>query len=119
MDDIVDPKRELTAAPEDGVYIYGLFIEGARWGLETHRVEDSQPKTLFTDLPTFWFLPVKDRTPNPDDYRCPTYKVLSRKGTLLTTGHSTNFVLFLELPTNQATSKWIKAGVAAFLALKH
>jgi len=119
MDDILDPKRELTAAPEDGVFIYGLYIEGARWGLQTHRVEDSQPKTLFTDLPAFWFLPLKDRTPNPDDYRCPTYKVLSRKGTLLTTGHSTNFVLFLELPTNQATSKWIKAGVAAFLALKH
>jgi dynein heavy chain len=119
MDEIEDPKKELTLPPDDGVYIYGLFMEGARWDTNTHQIEESKPKVLFTDLPTFWFLPVKDRKQNPDDYRCPTYKVLSRKGTLLTTGHSTNFVLYLELPTDQTTSKWIKAGVAAFLALKH
>lgn len=119
MDNVTNPKKELTLPPEDGVYIYGLFIEGARWDSDTHMVQESQPKVLFTDLPPLWFLPVKDRKPNPTDYRCPTYKVLSRKGTLLTTGHSTNFVLYLELPTDQAVSKWIKAGVASFLALKH
>eukprot|EP00439_Symbiodinium_sp_Y106_P018870 s2058_g2.t1 len=119
MDNIVNPKRELIVAPEDGVYIYGLFMEGARWDNDTHMVQESQPKVLFTELPSLWFLPVKDRKPNAKDYRCPTYKVLSRKGTLLTTGHSTNFVLYLELPTDQAVSKWIKAGVASFLALKH
>ncbi|CAE8619847.1 unnamed protein product [Polarella glacialis] len=118
MDDIQDPKKELTVAPADGVYIYGLFLEGARWDYVEHKLNDSKPKELFTDMPTFWFLPVKNRTPNPLDYRCPTYKVLSRKGVLLTTGHSTNFVLYLELPTDKARSKWIKAGVAAFLALR-
>ncbi|CAJ1398655.1 unnamed protein product [Effrenium voratum] len=119
MDNVVNPKKELTMAPEDGVYIYGLYMEGARWDCTTHLVQESEPKVLFTELPTLWFLPVKDRVPDVKDYRCPTYKVLSRKGTLLTTGHSTNFVLYLELPTDQAVSKWIKAGVASFLALKH
>jgi dynein heavy chain len=119
MDDVLDPKRELTEPPEDGVYIYGLFLEGARWDRHSHQLEDSNPKELFTDVPCLWFLPVKNRVPDPLDYRCPTYKVLSRKGTLLTTGHSTNFVLYLELPTDQVVNKWIKAGVASFLALKH
>jgi len=56
----------------------------------------------------------------PDDgiYMCPLYKVLSRAGTLSTTGHSTNFVMLLELPSNEEERVWIKAGVAAFLALR-
>lgn len=119
LDDVHDPKRELLRPPEDGVYIYGVFLEGARWDRIEHNIRESKPKELFTELPTFWFVPVKNRIPPPDDYRCPCYKVLSRKGTLLTTGHSTNFVLYLMLPTDQKVSKWIKAGLAAFLALKH
>ena len=52
-------------------------------------------------------------------YDCPLYKVVSRRGTLSTTGHSTNFVMFIELPTNQKQDKWIVGGLAAFLALRY
>jgi len=51
-------------------------------------------------------------------YNCPLYKVLSRTGTLSTTGHSTNYVIMMELPTIEKQNKWIVAGVACFLALK-
>jgi len=118
-DDIMEPKKELTTPPDDGVYIFGIFMEGCRWGREEHQLMDSRPKELFTDLPSLQFIPVKNREPNALDYRCPCYKVVSRKGTLLTTGHSTNFVLYIELATDTIVDKWIKAGVAAFLALKY
>jgi dynein heavy chain len=119
MDQVRDPKIELTRPPEDGVYIYGIFLEGARWSRDDHKIEDSRPKELFTELPSLLFLPVKNRVVNELDYRCPCYKVVSRKGTLLTTGHSTNFVLYVELKTDTQIDKWIKAGMAAFLALKY
>jgi len=119
MDQVVDARKELTKPPEDGVYIYGIFLEGCRWDNQAHQLADSRPKELFTDIPVLWFKPVKHREPNALDYRCPCYKVVSRKGTLLTTGHSTNFVLYIELATDTIVDKWIKAGVGAFLALKH
>jgi len=119
LNDVSNPRRELHVAPEAGVFVYGFFLEGARWDRDDELLQDSRPTELFTELPALWLLPMKDRQPNIKDYCCPCYKVVSRKGVLLTTGHSTNFVLYIELPTRESVSKWTKAGVAAFLALKH
>ena len=49
----------------------------------------------------------------------PLYKVVSRQGTLSTTGHSTNFILFLEIPTKDNADVWVKAGVAVFTSLRY
>jgi len=112
--------QEITQKPEDGCYIYGMFLEGARWSSEKHALTDSKPKELYSDLPLIQLLPIADRVqPKTGIYNCPLYKVLSRRGTLSTTGHSTNYVMSLELTSAEEEAIWIRAGVAAFLSLSY
>jgi len=130
---------ELTAKPADGCYTYGLFLEGARWNKDTQALDDPLPRELFARMPVIHFLPRENRAqPQGGVYRCPVYKILTRTGTLSTTGHSTNFVMWLEIPASKPAlwrpalvsetnaqvllsdqEYWIKAGVACFCALRY
>lgn len=118
-------RDELTAQgisekPEDGCYIYGMFLEGARWCNQKHYITHSKPKELFSDFPFMHLMPVQDRVaPTENIYDLPIYKVVSRKGTLMTTGHSTNFVMYIELNTKEPKETWVRAGVAGFISLRY
>eukprot|EP00878_Enallax_costatus_P015185 GHUV01015897.1.p1 GENE.GHUV01015897.1~~GHUV01015897.1.p1 ORF type:complete len:755 (+),score=209.16 GHUV01015897.1:720-2984(+) len=117
MDDL-DSGSSCTTGPEDGCYIRGLFMEGARWDSHEHQLAESWPKELFTETPVVWLKPQQHRVkPTEGIYDCPVYKTLTRAGTLSTTGHSTNFIMMLELSTSVDPSHWIDRGVALFTAL--
>ena len=109
------PQKDIKTKPEDGCYIHGFFLQGCRWDAEMGSLVDSKPKELFTSMPVIWLEPEENRTtPTEGVYVCPAYKTLRRAGVLSTTGHSTNFVVYIEIPTKEPQSKWIKAGVALF-----
>jgi len=110
---------DVTEKPETGCLLYGMFLEGCKWDDDTHKLGESDPKRLFVELPMVHLHPVENRViAETGIYDCPVYKVLSRTGTLSTTGHSTNFVMYMEIPSGEEQDIWIRAGVAIFLALK-
>ncbi|KAI6654800.1 Dynein heavy chain 1, axonemal [Oopsacas minuta] len=117
---IKTPYTEVTEKSEGGCYIRGLYIEGARWSYGAHELTESRPKELYTEVPVILLMPMANRgTPDKGVYDCPLYKTLTRAGTLSTTGHSTNFVVSIELPTSMPQYHWIKRGVAMLCALNY
>jgi len=111
---------ELNKSPEFGCFNRGLYMEGARWDVGSHKLADSRPKELYTDMPPMWLIPEANRKPPTSGmYECPVYKTLTRAGTLSTTGHSTNFVFAVEVPTDKPQKYWIQSGVALLCALNY
>ena len=47
--------QDVTEKPEDGVFCFGLYFEGARWNKTTHMIDDSKPKQLYVELPSGTF----------------------------------------------------------------
>jgi dynein heavy chain len=70
--------------PENGVYTFGLFLEGARWDKSTHLLSESLPKVLFTLAPTMHWVPYrKADIPQYPHYKCPVYKTSDRRFVIL------------------------------------
>lgn len=110
-------------------------MEGARWDAKHHVLAESHPRELFVQMPYIHLAP-KMRTDVPvvegvpeqytgstngtaHVYMCPVYKTSFRQGTLSTTGHSTNFVMFIRVPMAKENKQkhWIKRGVAMLTQL--
>ena len=105
--------EDITIPPTTGAYVYGLFMEGGRFNRITEKLEDSTPRKLLDPMPCILLRPVitVDYTPT-SCYNCPLYKTSIRAGTLSTTGHSTNFVVALPIPSDKDEDHFVRRGCA-------
>ncbi|KAL5008122.1 hypothetical protein ScPMuIL_013703 [Solemya velum] len=127
-----------SMAPDDGVLVFGLHLDGACWDYSLESLQDSPHGLRFSRMPEIHFLPQKASTdfniienePKPSEpenadnmmeaeylYECPLYRTSTRAGTLSSTGHSTNFVSTIHLPSTQMPQFWIMRGVALLCQL--
>ncbi|XP_050294811.1 dynein axonemal heavy chain 6 [Anthonomus grandis grandis] len=98
--------------PSDGVLVHGLFLDAGRWDMRTMKLVDPKPGEINPSFPVIHMIPTTDMHEDDPRYVCPLYKTSIRAGVLSTTGHSTNFVIAVLLPTVQTQSYWILKGTA-------
>uniref|UniRef100_A0A6Q2YIW6 AAA+ ATPase domain-containing protein n=1 Tax=Esox lucius TaxID=8010 RepID=A0A6Q2YIW6_ESOLU len=106
-------REDITSPPPEdmgGVYVYGLFLDGAGWDRRNSKLTESPPKVLFTPLPVVHIYAISTLAADAKRqlaislYPCPVYKKPRR--TDLT------FIHTLLLRASQSPDHWTLRGVA-------
>ncbi|XP_059610636.1 dynein beta chain, ciliary isoform X2 [Phlebotomus argentipes] len=100
-------KEDFTAAPREGAYVHGIFMEGARWDVQQGIIMESRLKELHPPLPVINIRAItQDKQDLRNMYECPVYKTRTRGPT---------YVWTFNLKTKDKPAKWTLAGVALLL----
>ncbi|MBN3290180.1 DYH5 protein, partial [Polypterus senegalus] len=103
-------KDDITQPPAEGVYVYGLYLEGAGWDRRNCKLIDSKPKVLFEMMPVIRIYAENNSTRDPRLYSCPIYKKPVRT--------DLNYIAAVDLRTVQMPEHWILRGVALLCDVK-
>eukprot|EP00300_Choanocystis_sp_HF-7_P000955 c10786_g1_i1.p1 GENE.c10786_g1_i1~~c10786_g1_i1.p1 ORF type:complete len:587 (-),score=137.68 c10786_g1_i1:18-1550(-) len=101
-------KEEVSTARLEGAYVYGMFLEGARWDMQGSQLAEAGAE-VHQEMPVIYLRAVtKDRFDDKGYYSCPLYKTRRRGPT---------FVWYLHLRTKLPAAKWVLSGTALLLSV--
>ncbi|MGH0147735.1 UNVERIFIED_CONTAM: hypothetical protein FKN15_039853 [Acipenser sinensis] len=102
-------KEELNQPAREGAYVYGLYMEGARWDTHGGNIAEARLKDLTPMMPVIFVRAIpNDRQETRNIYECPVYKTKLRGAT---------YVWTFYLKTKERPAKWVLAGVALLLSV--
>ncbi|XP_055739819.1 dynein axonemal heavy chain 11-like [Salvelinus fontinalis] len=102
-------KEEFNQPAREGAYVYGLYMEGARWDTQGGVIAEARLKELTPSMPVISVRAVpNDRQETRNIYECPLYKTKLR---------GTTYVWTFSLKTRERPAKWVLAGVALLLSV--
>jgi len=100
-------REEYVTAPREGACVHGLFMEGARWDINTGSMAESKLKDLYPPMPVIYLKAItQDKADSRNMYECPVYKTRMRGPT---------YVWTFNLRTRDKPTKWVLGGVALLL----
>ncbi|CAH6786111.1 Dnah2 [Phodopus roborovskii] len=105
----------LVYPPKDGVWVRGLYLEGAGWDRKNSCLVEAEPMQLVCLMPTIHFRPAESRKKSAKGmYSCPCYYYPNRAGS----ADRASFVIGIDLRSGAMTSDhWIKRGTALLMSL--
>ncbi|CAN0142261.1 unnamed protein product, partial [Pylaiella littoralis] len=108
-----EKSEQVKAPPKEGVYIHGLYLDGAQWNRGENSLVESKPKELFSSVPVMYVTAVTkaQRKALSGDYGphggfdCPVYKYSLR---------TDKYIIFLVTlaARSKPPSHWTLRGVA-------
>ena len=106
---------EITQYPKEGVFIGGLFLEGAGWEHELSCLQEPVPMELNLTMPVINFKPTEAKKKAAKGiYNCPCYYYPIRTGTR----ERPSYMITVDLKSGKVEADhWIKRGTALLLSL--
>jgi len=90
---------------EEGVYVWGLFLEAASWDKKKNSLVDAPPKKLFCPLPCLFVTAIKKGEKKLGaDYSCPCYTIPRRTGQY--------YIFNANIKTDIPPASWILRGTS-------
>ncbi|XP_011498925.1 PREDICTED: dynein heavy chain 7, axonemal-like [Ceratosolen solmsi marchali] len=102
--------------PENCIYVYGLYLIGAKWNEQSKTLSDSKLKTFYNDMPIVSFELTLKKTMNLTNiYKCPLYVTPNLHNSYCNSENLLdNYILSVNLKSNVNPKIWIKRGTALY-----